>query len=132
MNISNWPFWYWIAVFFVVPAAFFVFAGRLFPAVKNKRLKNFLKAVDLVGLLVACITTLISFVMVWQTLTGWGYWSFLLCLTVPFALIISYELWRFGITLLLTKAEVTTYTIVLSEDSDEIQVAWVAGSGIQN
>ena len=95
MSIPNWTFWYWLALFLTGPILFFTFGARLFLKMRNEKARNTFKLVDLIGLVVVCLTSFVSFIMMWQSIAGWGYWSFLLILTIPIELFLRSN---FGIT----------------------------------
>ncbi|OGC50864.1 hypothetical protein A2716_02410 [candidate division WWE3 bacterium RIFCSPHIGHO2_01_FULL_40_23] len=130
MNILNWSFWHWALIFFGGPTLFFTFAGRLFPKVKNESIKTALIGTDVLTLFAVCLTSLVSLVMALQSLAGWGYGTFLLCLTVPAALAIAYALWDAGMMFLLTKSGTTIYH--LNADYTLISVARPPKHGTHN
>jgi len=121
MDIVNWQFWYWGIAFVVAPTTFFVLGGRLFPRVKSTFFRNALKVLDVVLLITTCLICTSSFVMFWHKLLGVGFWSPLLCLTTPIALILTFFIWKSGMILLLVKSGVSVYAV--DENYDTIFAA---------
>ena len=127
MSIPNWAFWYWLGLFLTGPILFFSSGARLFPRMKNEKAKNAFKLVDLIGLVVVCLTSFVSFIMMWQSIVGWGYWSLLVILTFPIGLFFAIKLWDYGMLLLIVKSGVTVIS-TLSDDTKIIEaVRYEAG-----